>query len=96
MTAFPTQYAGKFYLTEGGQETEMMYKFGHDLPDFAMFTLLEKPQAVADLRGMYSRYLETAAGHGFVALMGGLDYRASPDWGAKLGYSREGLAEAYN
>ena len=37
MTAFPTQYAGKFYLTEGGQETEIMYKFGHDLPEFAMF-----------------------------------------------------------
>jgi len=93
MPAFPTQRTGVFYLTEGGQETEIMYKFGHDLPDFAMFTLLEKPQAVADLRGMYSRYLETAARHGFVALMGGLDYRASPDWGAKLGYSREGLAD---
>jgi len=40
---------------------------------------------------MYSRYLEAAAR---VALMGGLDYRASPDWGTKLGYSRESLAEA--
>jgi S-methylmethionine-dependent homocysteine/selenocysteine methylase len=94
MPAFPTQRPGVFYLTEGGQETEIMYKFGHDLPDFAMFPLLEKPQAVADLRGMYSRYLETAARHGFVALMGGLDYRASPDWGSKLGYSREALADA--
>jgi len=94
MPAFPTQRPGVFYLTEGGQETEIMYKFGHDLPDFAMFPLLEKPQAVADLRGMYSRYLETAARHGFVALMGGLDYRASPDRGSKLGYSREALADA--
>jgi S-methylmethionine-dependent homocysteine/selenocysteine methylase len=42
---------------------------------------------------MYTRYLETAERHGFVAVMGGLDYRASPDWGAKLGYSRKGLAE---
>ena len=94
MTAFPTQSAGKFYLTEGGQETEIMYKFGHDLPEFAMFALLERPQAVADLRGMYSRYLEIAARHGFVALMGGLDYRANPDWGSKLGYSRAALADA--
>jgi S-methylmethionine-dependent homocysteine/selenocysteine methylase len=43
---------------------------------------------------MYSRYLETAARHGFVALMGGLDYRASPDRGSKLGYSLEALADA--
>ena len=28
------------------------------------------------------------------ALMGGLDYRASPDWGALLGYSPAGLADA--
>jgi homocysteine S-methyltransferase len=42
---------------------------------------------------MYTRYLETAAAHGFVALMGGLDYRASPDWAAKLGISRDGLAD---
>jgi hypothetical protein len=36
MPAFPTQRPGVFYLAEGGQETEVMYKFGHDLPDFAM------------------------------------------------------------
>ena len=94
MLAFPTQRPGVFYLAEGGQETEIMYKFGHDLPDFAMFPLLKKPQALADLKGMYSRYLVTAARHGFVALMGGLDYRASPDWGSKLGYSLEALADA--
>jgi homocysteine S-methyltransferase len=27
-------------------------------------------------------------------LMGGLDYRASPDWGSKLGYSLGALADA--
>ena len=27
-----------------------MYKFGHDLPEFALFTLLEKPSAMAELR----------------------------------------------
>jgi len=90
---FPRQQAGVLYMAEGGQETEVMYKFGHDLPEFAMFTLLDKPQALEEVRWMYRRYLDTAAKHGFVALMGGLDYRASPDWGSLLGYSREGLAE---
>ncbi|MEJ0058573.1 MAG: homocysteine S-methyltransferase family protein [Terricaulis sp.] len=94
MTGFPAQRDGVFYLTEGGQETEIMYKFGHDLPEFAMYPLLDNPAAMADLKGMYERVLDAAAAHGFAAMLAGLDYRASPDWGAKLGYSREALADA--
>jgi S-methylmethionine-dependent homocysteine/selenocysteine methylase len=93
-TAFPEQQLGVNYLTEGGSETEIMHKYGFELPEFAMFPLLDEPRAVAELRSMYGRYLDTAARHGFGVLMGGLDYRASPDWGALLGYSAEGLAEA--
>ncbi len=93
MAGFPEARPDVLYLTEGGQETELMYKHGHELPEFAMYPLLDDPQAVADLTGMYTRYLEVAAAHGFVALMGGLDYRASPDWASKIGISPEGLAE---
>jgi S-methylmethionine-dependent homocysteine/selenocysteine methylase len=93
MAGFPDPQPGVRYLTEGGQETELMYKHGHELPEFAMYPLLDDPRAVADLRDMYTRYLEVAAAHGFVALMGGLDYRASPDWAAKLGISPAGLAD---
>ncbi len=90
---FPEQVPGLNYLTEGGTETEIMYKFGFDLPEFAVFPLLDDPRAVVELKGMYERYLDTAARHGFAALMGGFDYRASPDWAGKLGYSPEQLAE---
>jgi homocysteine S-methyltransferase len=90
---FPPQQPGVNYLTEGGQETEIMYKYGYPLPEFALFPLLDQPRAMAELRGMYVRYLDTAARHGFSVLMGGLDYRASPDWGAVLGYSPAALAE---
>ena len=91
--AFPSQKPGLMYLTEGGTETEIMYKYGYELPHFAAFTLLDNPSAVKELRGMYERYLDVAAKHGFAVLMGGLDYRASPDWGGLLGYSAEGLRE---
>ena len=90
---FPDHEHGTLYLTEGGVETEIMYKFGYELPEFAMFTLLENPQAVGDMRGMFERYLDTVAEHDYAALMGGIDYRASSDWGTKLGYSREALAD---
>jgi S-methylmethionine-dependent homocysteine/selenocysteine methylase len=93
MTGFPEPQPGVLYLTEGGQETELMYKHGHKLPEFAMYPLLDDQRAVADLTEMYTRYLEIAAAHQLVAVMGGLDYRASPDWASKLGISADGLAE---
>jgi hypothetical protein len=62
---FPKQQPGIDYLTEGGQETEILYKYGYELPHFAMFPLLDNPRAVSELRGMYGRYLDTATRHGF-------------------------------
>lgn len=91
-TVFPSE-EGLLYLTEGGTETEVMYRHGHTLREFAMFELMNYPAAVADLKDMYRRYLDVAARHGFAALMSGFDYRASPDWGDKLGYSAAGLRE---
>lgn len=93
MGVFPQQQDGLRYLTEGGQETEIMYKFGFELPEFALFPLLDDPRAVVELRAMYQRYLETACAHGFGVLMGGFDYRASPDWAGLLGYSPPALEE---
>lgn len=94
MAGFPLQRDGVIYLTEGGQETEIMYRHGHDLPEFAMYSLLDNPAAMSDLKAMYCRVLDTAARHGCCAMISGLDYRGSPDWGEKLGYSKAGLADA--
>lgn len=91
---FPGRQQGRFYLTEGGTETELMYKYGIELPEFALFPLLNNVKAMSALRGMFRQYLDVVAKHGICALMGGMDYRASPDWGAKLGYSPTSLAEA--
>lgn len=93
MAGFPEPQQGVRYLTEGGQETELMYKHGHDLPEFSMYPLLDNAEAMRDLTAMYTAYLEVAATHGFVPLMGGLDYRASPDWAGKIGVSPEQLHE---
>ena len=92
--SFPPQKEGHFYLSEGGTETEILYKYGFELPQFAMFPLLDNSEAVSKMQGMYRNYLDIVAKHGMCALIGGLDYRASPDWGKLLGYSAEGLSEA--
>jgi len=94
MPGFAPQRDNVFYLTEGGQETEIQYRHGHDLPEFAMYPLLDDAGAMADLTAMYSRVLDVAAEHGFAAMISGLDYRGSPDWGDKLGYSQDALADA--
>jgi S-methylmethionine-dependent homocysteine/selenocysteine methylase len=90
---FPPRLENNFYLTEGGAETEIMYKWGFELPEFAMFPLLDNPEADEVIRNMYRRYLDVAAEHGTGLLLNGHDYRASPDWGAKLGYSPDGLRQ---
>ncbi|MBY8976136.1 homocysteine S-methyltransferase family protein [Rhodobacteraceae bacterium NNCM2] len=90
---FTEQPSGLTYLTEGGTETEIMFRHGHDFPHFAMFELLKNPAAMTDLHDMYKRYLDVAAEAGVAALVSGLDYRASPDWGSLLGYSTAGLAQ---
>jgi len=92
--AFPSHQEGRFYLSEGGTETELMYKYGFELPQFAIFPLLNNTGAVSKMRQMFRSYLDVVANNGMCALMGGLDYRASPDWGELLGYSPAGLAEA--
>ena len=78
---FPQQKDGVIYLSEGGTETELMFRYGHELPHFAMFPLLENLKAVEDMNHMFQQYLNTVVEHQCNALMGGLDYRASSDWG---------------
>ena len=90
----PPMGSGDVFLTEGGSETEIMYRNGFELPEFAMFPLLDNPKAVSAMRGIFSRQLDVAAEFGLSFMLTGLDYRASPDWGAKLGYSPAALAEA--
>ncbi len=90
----PPAKSGHVFLTEGGSETEIMYRHGFELPEFAMFPLLDNPRAVVALRGMFRAQLDVAAEFGLGFMLTGLDYRASPDWGEKLGYSAAALADA--
>jgi S-methylmethionine-dependent homocysteine/selenocysteine methylase len=94
MQNFPKQQAGRYFITEGGIETEIMYKWGFEMPHFAMFPLLDNPKAADAIKGMYRRYLDVVAKYKQSALIGGFDYRASPDWGDLLGYSASALRDA--
>jgi S-methylmethionine-dependent homocysteine/selenocysteine methylase len=90
---YPPRLEGKFYLTEGGTETEVLYKWGFDLPEFALFALLDNPAGSECVRQIFRRYFDVAEAYATGLLVMGYDFRASPDWARKLGYSLEALAE---
>ena len=70
-----------------------MYGHGFDLPEFALFPLLDNPAAAARLTDMYRAVLDVAERNQFGVLLGGLDYRASPDWAERLGLDAAALAD---
>jgi S-methylmethionine-dependent homocysteine/selenocysteine methylase len=83
----------RLYLGDGGLETTMIFERGLDLPCFASFTLLDRPEGLEALRDYYRGYLEIARQNETGFTLDTPTWRASPDWGEQLGYSASGLAE---
>ena len=86
------QLDGSLFLTDGGLETTLIFHEGLDLPCFAAFVLLDSDRGRKALRDYFDRYvpMAIAAGAGFI--LESPTWRANPDWGAKVGYGRQALA----
>ncbi len=84
---------GRTYLTEGGIETYMQYKKGHEIRHFCLFDLMNDKAAMADLREYHVQLIEAALKHKTGAVLDGVHYRTSRDWGSLLGYSPQELDE---
>jgi homocysteine S-methyltransferase len=87
------QLSGEMFITDGGMETTLIFDDGIDLPDFASFVLLNDADGIEALRAYYATYLEIAAEHGVGIVLDTPTWRANPDWGSRLGYSTEELAD---
>jgi S-methylmethionine-dependent homocysteine/selenocysteine methylase len=87
------QLAGPVFLTDGGIETTLLFDDGLDLPDFAAFHLLADPDGTAALVRYFDRYADVARRDRVGIVLETPTWRASPDWGARLGYTVEQLAE---
>jgi S-methylmethionine-dependent homocysteine/selenocysteine methylase len=88
------QLDGGLFLTDGGIETSLIFLDGLDLPCFAAFHLLIAAPGRAALRRYYARYVAIARAQGAGFILESPTWRASPDWGAKLGYAPAALAHA--
>ena len=87
------QLNGHLMTSGGGFETWMQYVDGFTLRHFCGFELLNNKRGVSCLRDYHRKIVEAAVANGFGVINEGLHYRASRDWGALTGFSREGLEE---
>jgi S-methylmethionine-dependent homocysteine/selenocysteine methylase len=88
------QLGGDFFMTDGGLETTLVFLEGHDLPEFAAFVLHETPEGEGALRKYFRTYAELAKRFKTGLVLETATWRANPDWGEKLGYTKDSLPEA--
>ena len=88
------QLSDGLFLTDGGLETVLIYHQGIDLPEFAAFVLLADDAGIGELEQYYRPYLALARDAGRGLILETPTWRASPDWGDRLGWSAEGLDAA--
>lgn len=88
------QLAGALFLTDGGIETTLIFHEGLVLPDFAAFHLLRTPEGAAALSRYFRTYAEIAKRFGTGLILESATWRANADWGKRLGYTPEALADA--
>ena len=88
------QVGGRLFLTDGGIETTLIFHDGLELPDFAAFHLLKTAEGEAALRRYFRAYAELAKRFGAGLILESATWRASADWGARLGYDAPALAAA--
>jgi S-methylmethionine-dependent homocysteine/selenocysteine methylase len=88
------QLEGGLFLTDGGIETTLIFHEGFELPYFAAFHLLRDAPGRTALRNYYALHAGIARKEGVGFILESPTWRASSDWGEKLGYSEEALARA--
>ena len=78
-------------MTDGGIETDLIFNKGVDLPEFASFVLHDNTSGEAVLRDYFQDYFRIGADAGLGLVLETATWRASRDWGTKLGYDEARL-----
>lgn len=82
---------GDFFVSDGGLETELIFKDHWDLPVNAAFVLLETDRGRRQLTEYFKRYLLIARSYNAGFILESPTWRASPRWIAKVGYPVEAV-----
>jgi S-methylmethionine-dependent homocysteine/selenocysteine methylase len=87
------QLSDKTFITDGGLETTLIFHHGYDLPEFAAFDLFKQRNGYETLRNYFTGYARIAKTHQTGFILESPTWRASRDWGQKIGYSPKDLKE---
>lgn len=87
------QLGDGLFLADGGLETTLVFLEGIPLPDFAAFPLVATAQGEAVLRRYLRPYTEIAIRHRAGLILESPTWRASADWGTRLGHDPAALAD---
>lgn len=88
------QMDGGIFLTDGGIETTLIFQDGLDLPYFAAFHLLRERDGQEALKRYFVRHAAIARANATGFILESATWRASADWGDRLGYSPDALDRA--
>jgi homocysteine S-methyltransferase len=81
------------FITDGGMETTLVFHHGFELPHFASFVLLDDSAGRDAMRAYYRSYIDIAEARDVGIILDTPTWRANADWGERLGYDPEALAE---
>src|SRR5690606_20343434 len=90
----PAQLFERLFMTDSGLETTMVFNEKQELPYFAAFHLLQSHRGTRALRRYYRRHASIALSHQTGFILESATWRASSDWGDKLGYTPASLERA--
>jgi S-methylmethionine-dependent homocysteine/selenocysteine methylase len=88
------QLSGEVFLTDSGLETDLIFNEGFRLPEFASFVLVDDARGTAALEAYFRRHADIAVQHGCGVILEAPTWRASRDWGARIGYPAAELRRA--
>ncbi len=81
------QIDGQIFLTDTGLETTLIFRDGYELPSFASFVLLGDEKGRNRMAEYYRTHAAIAQAVGAGFIFESVGWRASIDWGNKIGYS---------
>ncbi|WP_298837316.1 homocysteine S-methyltransferase family protein [uncultured Roseobacter sp.] len=77
--------SSRFYLSDGGLETYMIFDKGHDLPCFSAAVLLDTAAGRQDLTDYFEKYIGIARNSGRGFILDAPTWRAGVAWAGPLG-----------
>ncbi|MEO1020034.1 MAG: homocysteine S-methyltransferase family protein, partial [Pseudomonadota bacterium] len=83
----------RFFLSDGGLETFLIFDKGYDLPCFSAAVLLDTDEGRTDLRAYFERFIEIAKASGRGFILDAPTWRAGTAWAGPLGQTLKQVIE---